>query len=145
MTILCIDPGRDKCGWALVGARGDLQCCGFVSRSQLPSFAVSLFAGTSPDDLTWGCWPGEKPTVLLIGDGTTSGSLVGELKAAGLDPQLVDERGTTEEAYRLYELLFPPKGIKRLIPAGIRRPSRPIDDLAAWAIAGRYLKEKAHG
>ena len=77
--------------------------------------------------------------IVLVGDGTGSGAVVEQLRARGLEPTLVDERGTTLAARELYFRDHPPRGLSRLLPPGMRAPHRPIDDYAAYAIALRWL------
>ncbi len=54
-------------------------------------------------------------------------------------PQLIDEHNSTLEARSVYWELYPPKGLRRLIPEGLRVPPRAIDDLAAIVLVRRYL------
>jgi RNase H-fold protein (predicted Holliday junction resolvase) len=53
---------------------------------------------------------------------------------------LVDERYSTLEARDRYWQMYPPKGIERLIPQGLRQPPRPIDDIVAILLIERYLE-----
>ncbi len=77
--------------------------------------------------------------VVLVGDGTGSGSVAERLRARGVAVTLVDERHTTLVARGLYFRDHPPRGLLRLLPPGMRSPPRPIDDYAAYAIALRWL------
>jgi hypothetical protein len=53
----------------------------------------------------------------------------------------VREKGTTLRARELYWRLYPPKGVQRLIPKGLRVPPRSeMDDFAAWAIVLEFLE-----
>jgi hypothetical protein len=52
---------------------------------------------------------------------------------------LVDERYTSLEARDRYWQMFPPKGITKLLPQGMRTPPRPIDDIVAILLIERYL------
>lgn len=92
--------------------------------------------------------PEEAPTVqvpqgatVLVGDGTGSAALVAALRAAGHEPLVVPEEGTTLVAKELYYRDNPPGLLERLLPPGMRSPPRPIDDYAAYAIALRYLED----
>ena len=62
-------------------------------------------------------------------------------KIVGHEIITVDERNTTLEARSLYWRLHRPGIFVRLLPEGMRVPPRVIDDLAAWAVALRGLKE----
>lgn len=83
--------------------------------------------------------------VILVGDGTGSAALVARLRALGVEPQLVDEEGTTLRARELYFRDHPPRGALRLLPPGMRSPPRSIDDYAAVAIARRWLRRARPG
>jgi hypothetical protein len=78
-------------------------------------------------------------TRVVVGDGTGSAGVSAGLGARGIDHDLVDERGTSEEARSLYWRDHPPRGLARLVPLGMRAPPRSIDDYAAYAIALRVL------
>lgn len=138
--ILSIDPGRQKCGWAWVDENGQVKGLGILSREELEVWIGNKnFCAQPLLGLTWGEAPTPPLDLCLVGNGTTSAALVELFNRESVQTCLVDERGTTERAYQLYEQLFPPRGLRRLIPAGLRRPPRPVDDFAAWAIALRYL------
>ncbi|MDJ0527388.1 MAG: resolvase, partial [Microcystis sp. M53600_WE12] len=55
---------------------------------------------------------------------------------------LVDERNSTLEARDRYWQMFPPKGLQKLIPQGMRLPDRPIDDIVAILLIERHLQSK---
>jgi hypothetical protein len=38
--------------------------------------------------------------------------------------------------------MFPPKGLQKLIPQGMRLPDRPIDDIVAILLIERHLQSK---
>ena len=80
---------------------------------------------------------------IIIGDGTGSRAIQDVLTKLELEFEVVDEKGTTLEARNLYFRENPPTGVSRFLPKGLWSPERPIDDYAAYAIALRYLKEKA--
>jgi len=52
---------------------------------------------------------------------------------------LVPEAFTTLIARALYAKDHPPRGLQRLVPAGMRVPPRPVDDYAALALARAFL------
>jgi RNase H-fold protein (predicted Holliday junction resolvase) len=52
---------------------------------------------------------------------------------------LVDERNSTAEARERYWQLYPPKGLGRLVPLGLRTPPRPVDDIVAIVLIERHL------
>ncbi len=80
---------------------------------------------------------------ILIGDGTGSHELAAVLRGRGIEPEPVDETGTSLEARLLYFRDHPPAGVARLLPPGMRSPPRIIDDYAAYAIALRWLAARS--
>lgn len=76
----------------------------------------------------------------VVGDGTGSAEVQTRLRALDVPFVVIDETDTTLEARALYFADHPPRGLSRLLPAGLRSPPRPIDDYAAYAIGLRYLK-----
>jgi RNase H-fold protein (predicted Holliday junction resolvase) len=63
------------------------------------------------------------------------------LQAAFPDLQIVqvDERYSSLEARDRYWQMYPPQGLARLLPQGMRQPPRPIDDIVAILLVERYL------
>ena len=88
---------------------------------------------------------GEASSIMImafvVGDGTCGGELASSLEAQdfGYPILRVDERGTTLEARTLYWRLHGPSWWQRLLPRTLWVPPRPLDDLAAWAIAMRGM------
>lgn len=126
---LGFDPGRDKCGVAAV--TGDRRV---LSHEVVPaSGAIPLLAA-------WLRAYGVATVVL--GDRTSSRSWRSRLEAE-LTPApsivLVDEHNTTLLARDRYWQMYPPHGLQRLIPQGLREPPRPLDDIAAILLVERYL------
>jgi RNase H-fold protein (predicted Holliday junction resolvase) len=54
---------------------------------------------------------------------------------------MVDERNSSVEARDRYWEMYPPQGLTRLIPQGLRVPPRPIDDIVAILLIERYLAQ----
>ena len=52
---------------------------------------------------------------------------------------LVDERNSSLEARDRYWQMYPPQGLSKLIPQGMRLPPRPVDDIVAILLIERYL------
>lgn len=81
---------------------------------------------------------------LVMGDQTTAKKWKQQLErelSASLPIVLVDERYSSLEARDRYWQMYPPTGLQRLIPQGMREPPRPIDDIVAILLIERYLKE----
>ena len=129
---LGFDPGRDKCGLALV--RGDRR----PLRHEVVSADCAI--ATLQDWLQ-----AETPECLVMGDGTMSRQWQARLESAfpDLPVALADERNSTLEARDRYWQLYPPRGLQRLVPMGLRVPPRPVDDIVAILLVERYLQANA--
>jgi len=129
--ILAIDPGRKKNGLAVVDSAGEPVFLGITTTEELYPTVKSLHS-------TYGY------SLAVIGNGTASSQTVLLLEELfgdfGISFALQDEKHTTEEARRLYFKRNPPKGLFRLIPAGLLTPPTDYDDITALVIARRYLE-----
>ncbi len=128
--ILGFDPGRDKCGLAVMGKERQLLYHQVVSSQEAIATLRSL------------CQQFAIQT-LVMGNQTTAKSWKQKLSSelpASLPIVLVDERYSTLEARDRYRHMYPPKGLARLIPQGLRQPPRPVDDIVAILLIERYLE-----
>ncbi len=128
-TILGFDPGKDKCGVAVMG--GD--------RTLLyHQVLVTIEVISKISDL---CQQ-YNVSRIVMGDQTTSKQWQQQLATAfpdlPIDP--IDERYSSLEARDRYWQMYPANFITKLIPQGMRQPPRPIDDLVAIILIERYLK-----
>ncbi|AGY59820.1 hypothetical protein [Gloeobacter kilaueensis] len=126
--ILGIDPGRSKCGLAVVGLDRKLYYRSVVSGDELLAQVGRLL--------------GELPiSTLVIGDQTTSTYWQEQIKRAFPEVRLVAvaERYSSEEARKRYWDLHPPKGLLRLVPRDFRLPPEAYDDVVAMILIERYL------
>ncbi len=132
VSILGFDPGRDKCGVAVVTPNRQLQFHEVVAAETAIATLQQLLAQ----------FPIQ---TLVIGDQTTSRQWQQTLRQH-LDPSLpivaVNERYSTLEARDRYWTMYPPQGLTRLIPQGMRDVPRPIDDIVAIILVERYLEER---
>jgi len=124
-TVLAIDPGRDKCGIAVLSPQGDVLLHEIVPTGALETRVSELAAEYAPR--------------IIMGDGTTSAAAKARIEAQVGAVTLVDEYRTTEEGRRLYWAENPPSGWRRLMPRGLLTPTVPVDDFAAVALARRFL------
>ena len=122
-----LDPGRSKCGLVLVETGSALVQAGLV----LPPDSVIKQLEV---------WGKENALALIvIGDGTGSRGWPERLKP--LAPvRSVDEQGTTLRARQRYWQLWPPRGLQRLIPEGLRVPPSELDAVAALVMVEEHLK-----
>ena len=127
--ILGFDPGRDKCGIAVAGVDGQVQYYQVVLAANAIATIESL-CSQFPIEL------------IVMGDQTTSGSWKREITNCLPSVQVVqiDERYSSLEARDRFWQMYPPKGLERLIPQGMRTPPRPVDDIVAIVLIERYLK-----
>ncbi|MEG4505246.1 pre-16S rRNA-processing nuclease YqgF [Microcoleus sp. F6_B4] len=130
--ILGFDPGKDKCGIAVMG-RDQKVCYHQVVQSESAISTIqSLCEQFSIESL-------------VLGDQTTSKSWKQKLTQS-LSPALkivqVDERYSSLEARERYWQMYPPTGLSRLIPEGMRTPPRPVDDIVAIVLIERYLNKQ---
>lgn len=133
--IIGFDPGRDKCGLAVVGR--DRSIC---FHEVVP--AVDTIAALNALQQQYG------PEQLVMGNQTTALQWRLELEQHLVPPlpiAMVDERYSTLEARDRYWVMYPPKGLMRLIPQGMRDVPRPIDDIVAIILVERYLDRSPSG
>ncbi len=151
--ILGIDPGRDKTGWALVRSDGKLVLSGIFPTKDAEAFLQALSEGSpqtlAPFVVDRGAVSEEPFTVsaCIVGGGTGSRALLDRVRPFFADLRSIPEEGTTLEARELYWELHPPRGLRKVLPKGLRVPPRgELDGLAAWAIVLRYVRsDKASG
>jgi RNase H-fold protein (predicted Holliday junction resolvase) len=128
-VILGFDPGRQKCGIAVMGVDRNLFIHQVVAAEQAIATIQSLRQ--------------QYPISLLVmGDQTSARQWKQSLSEALADPirvVMVDERYSSLEARDRYWQMYPPNGLQRLLPQGMRTPPRPIDDIVAILLIERYL------
>lgn len=127
--ILAIDPGREKCGLAVVDLAGRVIDRRIVPRGGLSLILPALFKSF-------------EISRVVIGQGTASQAVAEELKKTKPQAELilVQEKYSTLEARQRYWQANRPRGLWRLIPTSLRVPPVPVDDFAAVILAERYLK-----
>jgi RNase H-fold protein (predicted Holliday junction resolvase) len=124
--LLGFDPGRDKCGIAVMGSDSQLYYHQVVAAAEALATLESLSQK----------FPIER---IVMGDRTTAQSWKAQMEEKlALPIVLVDEHNSTVEARDRYWQMYPPKGLARLIPQGMRLPPRPVDDLVAILLIERY-------
>ena len=129
-AILGFDPGRQKCGLAVLGLDRTLYCHEVVSAAVVVD-KIQALRQRLPISL------------LVMGDQTMAQTWKQRLTDELPDPLrivLVDERYSSLEARDRYWQMYPPKGLFRLIPQGMRSLPRPVDDIVAILLIERYLE-----
>lgn len=121
-----IDPGRDKCGVAVLTAAGEIKFQRVVPTEELDSVIKNLAAEFEIESV-------------ILGDGTTHKAAAQKVSAAGLTFKLVDEKHTTEEARREYWKKNPPQGWRKFLPTSMQVPPEPVDAIVAEILVKRFL------
>ena len=132
MTVLGIDPGRDKCGLA-VCEPGRVLARTIVPPAEVPRLAVAWAAEYHVDAIVVGAGTGSKEIMAALAG----------LRASGRLPAVTaeGERDSTLDARRRYFEEHPPRGWRRLVPRSFQVPPEPYDDYAAAVIADTYLSK----
>ncbi|MDF2566186.1 MAG: Holliday junction resolvase YqgF [Massilibacillus sp.] len=128
-TIIAIDPGREKCGIAVVEKNGVLYQK-VIGTLELITVVKKLSEQY-------------QVSTIVMGNGTSSDKAKKKLEEAlaesKIDLQLIDEYRTTDAAKIRYWQTNPPRGLKRLIPTSMQVPPVPVDDYVAVILAERYF------
>ena len=126
--ILAIDPGREKCGTAVLDLSGRVLEKKIVKFEELVNEVTHLIA-------KYGI------ATLAVGSGTYSKNVQKEISKLELKANIifVPEKYSTLEAKKRYFKENPARGFWRLLPASLRTPPQPIDDYAAVILAERFL------
>ncbi len=129
--VLAVDPGRDKCGLALLRGDGEVLEQSVVRTAELVETVANLVERH----------PG---AAVIVGDRTGGRDLSLALEQRlQQKPALVDEHRSSEEGRRRYFRENPPRGWRRLLPLGLQTPPKPYDDYVAVILAERYLALQA--
>lgn len=126
--ILGIDPGRDKCGLALMVDKEEIEVCEVVATDRILDRIGELTAEY-------------RVNKIVIGDGTSSSELLNRLDSDGFEIHQVDETNSTLEARKLYWQFNPPSGWRRLVPTSFQTPPEAVDGYVAVILIRRYLAE----
>ena len=124
--VLAIDPGREKCGVAVLASDGRVLVQEVVATAALDAAVGALIRAYEPN--------------VIMGNGTTSADAKKRVEALGVSVTLVDEYRTTDAAKCAYWEAHPPRGWRRLMPRGMLVPPVPVDDFVAVILAQRFLQ-----
>ena len=129
-AILGFDPGRDKCGLAIMGVDRSLYHRAVISSEEVIEQLQTLCKKFPI-------------SMMVMGDQTTSQQWQQQINKLPNTPRviLVNERYSSLEARDRYWQLHPPKGLQRMLPRGMRTPPCPIDDIVAIILIERYLNQ----
>ena len=124
--IIGVDPGRDKCGVAVLNSGGPVKFSKVVPTDELELTLKKLSAQFDVE-------------LLILGNGTTHIDAENKINALNLPVKVVDEKFTTEEARKLYWKKNPPRGWRKLLPTSMQVPPEPVDNLVAEILVLRHL------
>jgi hypothetical protein len=129
--IAAVDPGREKCGLALMSTAGEV-----IEQRVVPRREALTYLST------WHrCHPLK---TIVLGNRTGSRQFAQEIEESPLGARvpisLVEEHLSTLEARERYFTARPPRGWRRLIPVSLQVPPEPYDDFVAVILGERYLK-----
>ncbi|MEN9567543.1 MAG: hypothetical protein RLZZ69_2739, partial [Cyanobacteriota bacterium] len=115
--ILGLDPGRDKCGMAVINSQQAVIYHQVIDSAKAIATIKQLAHQYAID-------------LIVMGNGTTSKAWRQQLESnlLNLPVTTVNETNSTLEARDRYWIMYPPQGLQRLIPQGLRTPPRPVDD-----------------
>jgi RNase H-fold protein (predicted Holliday junction resolvase) len=125
--IIAIDPGKDKCGIAVLNETGEVLQKEVISRQALKGRLGRIVLK----------YPA---SILVIGESSNGYQIKDELKDLNIDVSFVSETNSTLKARDLYWRDNPPKGLWKIIPVSFRFPPVPIDDYAATILGKRFLR-----
>lgn len=128
MVVAAIDPGREKCGVAIVAEDGEVLEQSVVATVWLADEMAERVRRFSPERI-------------LLGNGTTSRAAEATIREnlPDIPVEIVDEYRTTDDARRAYWKANPPTGWRRFFPTSMQVPPEPVDDYVAVLLAQRYL------
>ncbi|MCL2924819.1 MAG: pre-16S rRNA-processing nuclease YqgF [Trichodesmium sp. MAG_R04] len=127
--ILGFDPGRDKCGIAIMDKNRQLHYNQVVDSAKI---TITITKLSQQFDIN----------LIIIGDQTTSKiwqQNLTEIISEKIPIIKIDERYSSLEARDRYWEIYPPQGFIRLVPPGMRIPPKAIDDIVAIILIERYL------
>jgi RNase H-fold protein (predicted Holliday junction resolvase) len=128
-NILGLDPGRDKCGVAVINSQQEVICHQVIDSTKAIAIIQQLVQKYAIN-------------LIVMGDGTTSPAWQQQIESNLLAVAVttINETNSTLEARDRYWQMYPPTGLQRLIPQGLRTPPRPVDDIVAIILIERYFE-----
>lgn len=129
-NILAIDPGHQKCGVSVVNEEGMPLTQKVIAFEELRTTVEQLIAKYAVE-------------CIVLGDRTHSKVYRKILRDFQLPIEMVNEDRSSIEG-RMRYLRENSRGLKRLLPLGLRTPDRPYDDYVAVILAERYLAKRKH-
>ena len=130
VKVLCIDPGKYKCGLVLAEISEQKVYKAIVLKSEILDYFVKNL--NSVEDVS----------KIIIGNGTSSIEIKKKLDFLKKEIINFEEKNTTYRAKERYFELFPISGLKSLIPREIFIFNKNLDAISALIILEDYSKIK---
>lgn len=130
--LLAVDPGRVKCGLAVIISDGTVLAKTSVLFADVAAAAAELAVM-------------HEAARIVIGSGTGSAEVIAKLQAEPALPRHIEkigEKNTTLEARKLYEKDHPLPWPLKFFPRWLFGNPRALDAYAAIAIGMRYIETK---
>lgn len=128
--VLAVDPGKKKCGIAIVDNKLHL-IEGEITENKKLIHKIGRYL--------------EKHNIshVVVGSGTNSGEIKKSIneKFPGITIIEISEKNTTMQARKRYFDYYPPLGFLRIFPRSFLIPPCPYDDFAALIIAERFFED----
>ncbi len=143
-VVIGFDPGRDKCGIAVVQVQN---AYGTLPRTELRVLHREVSPSSAALSKLQTLWQEFQAEHVILGNQTTAQVWKHQLESI-IPPQqiiLVDERHSSQEARQRYWDFYPPQGWERLLPKGMRVPAKAYDDLVALILVERYCRGRDTG
>ena len=128
--VVCIDPGKSKCGLVLAEISEKKVYKAIILKSELlENYLRNLITVEDIEQI-------------ILGNGTTSGEIREKLHFFKKEIITFEEKNTTYRAKARYFELFPISGLKSLIPREIFILNKNLDAISALIILEDYCKMK---
>lgn len=126
MNIVGIDPGRDKCGVAVLNSSAEILFEQVIETAEFETVLKNLKTQFNFE-------------LAILGNGTTHKNAEKILRSLNIEVNIVDEKHTTEQARKLYWKKNPPKGWRKFLPTSMQVPPVPVDGIVAEILVTRHL------
>ena len=128
--LICIDPGKCKCGLVLADLHQKrVDQAVVLDTALLPQYLKTLNSV-------------ENISKVIIGNGTTSSENIEKLKFLKKELIVVEEKNTTFRAKKRYFELFPIRGLRNLLPKEIFIMNKNLDAVSALIILEDLYNDK---
>jgi hypothetical protein len=132
-AVIAVDPGREKCGLAVVGRTGEVFVKEVVATGRLAAAVTDLAARYGIATAVVGDRTGRRAIEAVLATVRPDGK--------ALAVRAADEHRSTDQARARYWCEHPPRGLARLMPVTLRVPPVPVDDYVAVILAERYFRQ----